>query len=453
MRLHGAVRPRAFALWCLLAGPAGCDGPTPPAEPVPAHVVMLDVGQPFGRPGARAPLPVEAVVTGPDGRPLAGVPVRWRAWNGRIASGETRTDSLGTVEARFHLGAIAGPSIASVIVQGRDSAQVEFQVRDEPPDLIPLGLPLPISVPTADGSGETVHPDYATTPFGMPDQLAITPYPRGKSNREWPSVFASLGGVDWGLAPGAPNPVVDAPAAGYLSDPDLLYHGGTGELWLYYRWVNSENVILVKRSLDGVSWSDPDTVVRAANHRAVSPTVVRRRPDDWFMYVVNAGEQGCGATFTTVDLRRSSDGIHWSEPTPVALDAGEWYPWHLDVQWVPELGQFWALYNAKGTGSCATPVLYLATSEDGLTWTRAPAPVLVRGAFPEFADVVYRSTFKYDRRRDEAWFWYSGARFMRGRWVWSTLQQRRTRRELFAAPASVAAGPITVSRHRLNDWP
>jgi hypothetical protein len=108
------------------------------------------------------------------------------------------------------------------------------------------------------------------------------------------------------------------------------------------------------------------------------------------------------------------------------------FPWHLDVIWVPEQGEFWALYNAKTAGSCTTAVLRFAVSQDGVHWTTEPTPLLTKGVIPEFADVVYRSSLEYDAARDLATLWYSGARYTNARYVWHIAVQQMSRTALFA---------------------
>ena len=320
----------------------------------------------------------------------------------------------------------------------------------------PLDVILPLAFDTYDGSGEVVHPDEARVPPGWgggdPRRMAITPYPGGDSHFENPSLFAGRSGVAWWLEPGAPNPVV-MPTAGYLSDPDVVFDPELGELRLYYRMVAGANRILLVRSTNGSTWSAPVELFAGPNHTIVSPSVVRRAPGEWLMWTVNGGG-GCSAASASVELRRSSDGVVWSAAEPVALEQAGFFPWHIDVRWIEPLGQYWALFNVKTPGSCTTPALYLATSADGVQWTTYPSPVLVRGALPAFAHVVYRSTLAYDETLDEVTFWYSGAAYALGRWRWSAAVQRRSRAGLFGALASVTDEPPTRANvPELEDWP
>jgi hypothetical protein len=290
-----------------------------------------------------------------------------------------------------------------------------------------------LDLATPDGSGQTVHPDHVATfaPWtAAPEYLAATPYTFGDAGVENPSLYARVSDVSWPAPAGLRNPVV-VPSAGYLSDPDIVYVPERGELWLYHRAVTSRNEIRLVTSRDGVRWSEPALVVAAPNHDVVSPAVVRRGPTEWLMWSVSSNV-GCTAASTTVEVRRSSDGVVFGPPEPVALAQPGWFVWHIDVQWIPSRAEYWALYAVKDAGNCTTPAIYLATSADGMTWTTHPSPVLARGEVEALRDVVYRSTFAYDAATDGIRFWYSGARWENGAYVWHTVFHQRTRAEVFA---------------------
>jgi hypothetical protein len=302
-----------------------------------------------------------------------------------------------------------------------------------------------------------VHPDYAATPAGhfqFSSHLAITPYPFGNPRWENPSMFAGGSPLKWLLEEGAPNPIL-TPGAGYLSDPDLIYVAESSELWLYYRQVTKSNLIYLVRSHDGIHWSSPLQVAAAPNHQIISPSVVRVGPNDWRMWAVNGEAAGCGGAATTVEVRRSEDGLHWSAPAPVDVSQPGFFPWHIDVQWIAAQNEFWAVYNVKVAGNCATPALFLATSPDGVKWTAQDRPLLAKGVIPAFADVVYRSTFSYDPVSDDIVFWYSGARYNGQVYVWSAAVQRRTRADVFL-PSKAAYDPgalLVPPPAELEEWP
>jgi hypothetical protein len=399
------------------------------------------------RPGEALERPLVARLVDAGGRPVRRVDVRWSASAGQVTPQISATDANGEATAVWTLGTVPGPQRAIAMADGLDSAVfVAFVDPEALPDRLPLRA---IDLATYDGSGQVVHPDIAWPTMGSLDgnpRLAITPYPWGNSNFENPSIFGGAGLDVWTVPEGIANPIAK-PSAGYLSDPDILWVAESRELWLYYRHVDNGNEVLVTKSLDGLRWSAPRVVVRVPNHRAVSPTVVRRSPTDWLMWTVNAGGAGCTSSSTTVELRRSADGLTWTAPRTVTLTQAGVFPWHIDVQWLPSRQEFWALYNGKLAGSCTTDALYLATSADGVTWKTYPAPILRRGAIPELADIVYRATFSYDPQRDVVSLWHSGARYTSRGYEWHAAFERRRRTDLFEAAvrlqAAAAQPPLT----------
>jgi hypothetical protein len=442
----------AAAALVLLIATSGCDDGSGP--PSPAQVEATSGAGQVAPVHSLLPKPLVATVVDAAGMPVPGVRVNWSAASGgMVEPAASTTDPEGRAQARWVLGGTAGPSQASASVP--QLAPATFTAIAEPPGEFPLDEIRLLNLPTYEASGQVVHPDYVHSPggaFGSPHHLAITPYPFGDAKWENPSHFIGGGFDEWELEQDAPNPVV-RPAAGYLSDPDMVFVPETSELWLYYRQVTGDNFILLTRSRDGLQWDAPVEVVRRPAHEVVSETVVRRGPGDWYMWAVNSGARGCAAPSTTVELRRSMDGIHWSEATAVELSQGHLWAWHIDVQWIPSRNEFWALYNVKPNGGCATPALFMATSPDGFTWT-VVGPVLKKGRIPAFADIVYRSSLSYDPATDQITFWYSGARYADGDYVWSAAVERRRRADVFEVSAMVL-GPeaFAPAPAELTDWP
>jgi hypothetical protein len=183
---------------------------------------------------------------------------------------------------------------------------------------------------TPDGYNQTVHPDYAFMPGWSPRRfLVVTPYAFGDSTLENPSLFSQTANGNW-LSNGSINPIAK-PRVGHLSDPDIVAVPDRNELWVYYREVTKRNTIWLIRSGDGLTWTSPRRVASAPRHMIVSPAVVRRGPEDWLMWSVNPGKEGCSAASTIVELRRSHDGVHWAPPTPVTLQQPGLSAWHIDV--------------------------------------------------------------------------------------------------------------------------
>jgi len=426
---------------------AGCrsDSPTAPGPAVTIHRVSGD-GQ-SAKPGTSLDRPLVARLVDADGRPVRRAEVRWSVTAGTVTPEVSTTDANGDATTVWQLGTSGGVQHATATAEGLDAVEfVAFVDANARPERITLRA---IQLETYDASGQAVHPDVVLPrpgdAWGAPT-LAITPYPLGNASFENPSLYIGDGYDLWSVPDGVSNPIV-RPSGGYLSDPDILRVEDRRELWLYYRHVTSENEILLTQSTDGVAWSSPRVVVRAPNHEVVSPTVVRRSASEWLMWSVNSGPLGCSSPATTVEVRHSSDGLTWSPPVTVSLSQSGVFPWHIEVQWIPSLWQYWALFNGKVSGSCTTDALYLGTSADGVTWRTYPAPVLTRGAIPELADVVYRATFAYDSERDLVSLWHSGARHTARGYEWHAAFERRRREDLFDAIGRVTTafiGPTTA---------
>lgn len=426
--LHLLRRPlyRGWPLVVLCT--AGCASSPTEAVPPPLPTFRIEVlagASQAGVVGDSLDFPILIRVTDQSGLPLMGQRVAWTSTNGGSDEDTTRTDIDGRTSVRFVLGEAAGSArLVAHPIASTVATTLEFTVLADPSNdpLISFDPFLPLDLKTYDGSNETVHPDFVSTPSG--NFLVVTPYPQGNRTFENPSFYTGAGSWRWRAPTGLRNPVVLPPASSYLSDPDAVYNSATDEIWLYYRQVDETNDIYLMRTTNGVKWSAPALVVSAPRDQVVSPTIVRRGPNDWLMWAVDAGSHGCTALDTRLVLRRSSDGVKWGPPSEATLSPGAPMPWHLEVQWIPSRAEYWALYSAKPSGSCGTPAMMFARSSDGLSWRVNDAPIVVRGMNEAIADVVYRATFRYDPATDDFRLWISGAAGSNGAYSWHTVYER-----------------------------
>ena len=393
--------------------------------------------------GTELPDPVIVQLLDAGQRPLVGVHVTWSLETGAgdvITPESEITDANGNVRARWRLDATTGTH--TLVVTADDGATARASAYA---DALPVANVHALSIVTYEGSGQAVHPDFARLPpswSGDPFRLVATPYPGGNAAYENPSLYTGSTGIAWTVPAGVTNPIEQPDIAGYLSDPDVLYDPDANELRIYYRRVTSANEISMTRSANGVAWSTPVLTVQAPNHLIISPTIVRRSSTEWLMWSVNAGPIGCGSASTTLELRRSADGVHWSTPQTASLSDPDGFAWHIDVEWVPSRNEYWAVYPIKVAGGCTTDRLRFATSADGLHWTSYPLPVLLKGASDELKDIVYRSTIDLDADAGVVTLWYSGAKYDHGIYGWHLAWERMTPTQLLArvsTPTSVSA--------------
>lgn len=435
---------RRFLLGVVATSALACSGDKPMAPPDEVGTVLNGMrgDLQISTAGTEVPLPLTLRVRSARGAPLKGKSVTWIASDGgSVVAERAVTDDSGTVRATWTLGPSTGRQSAVATV--RDSAYRFFATAAS---ALPLGELRPMTLVTFDGSGQVVHPDIVRVPRGWAPArrfLVITPYPFSDRKMEEPSLYASGDVAAWEPPSGAKNPLARAAGTNYLSDPDAVFDPDGKELYLYYREVtNSRNRIHLIRSLDGVHWSSPTQVLSAPNHEIISQTVVRSGAREWHMWAVNAGNAGCSAPSTVVEHRTSVDGLHWSAARRTDMRDAPRLPWHIDVTWVPDRREFWALFNGKPEDSCSTPALYLATSPDGITWHTYPSPVIEKGVIPEFKDIVYRATMEFDSRSDVVTIWVSGAAYLGRSYVWSSAVERVDRSTLFAG----AERPVSLRR-------
>jgi hypothetical protein len=440
-----SVRRRARL--ALIAVCVACHGDEPAAPAGLGTILLASGAEQEAVAGDRLPDVVSVRVVDGSGNAASGIRVDWSPRdNGSAEPPFSITDSAGRATAHWTL----GPSSGTHYLIARATGYLALSIRAHgTPGPLPLDSIRRIELATADGSGQTVHPDYldlrSVSGALHGEFLAITPYPANNSAWENPAFYASHDRIQWTVPYLAFNPVA-TPAAGYLSDPAMVYNATAGEIWMYYRQADRENQIYLIRTGDGVAWSAPVLVAHAPNHELVSPTVVRRSENEWLMWSVN-GRGGCQGVTSNIDLRRSTNGIDWTDPVPVSLAAsGGLTPWHVFVRWIPGRNEYWAVYNVKNSESCSTPALYLATSPDGMTWQTYPSPVLARGTVPELRDIVYRAAFEYHESSDVITFWFSGAQYDGAQFVWTTMVERQKGATVFAkisasTPASIRIQP------------
>ena len=279
--------------------------------------------------------------------------------------------------------------------------------------IVPLVPLTQLVVPTFDGSGQAVHPDVVRFPVawhGWEYWMAFTPYPTSNQAMENPSLAVSHDGIRWEVPPDFVNPIMEKPASGYNSDPDLTYDAHLDRLVMIYREVsNGENVIKVISSDDGRVWTLPRVTFRRKSHGIVSPTIAARPGEPPTVWYIDAGNQRCRNRVTRVMAQDGTD-IHalesalpetgWSAPKPVGLVQPGYSIWHIDVTYVPERREYWAIYPANRSYSCHGRDLFFARSADGIAWTTYRVPVLRRRDADWIRASLYRGSLLYDASRD-----------------------------------------------------
>lgn len=279
-----------------------------------------------------------------------------------------------------------------------------------------------LTIPTYDGQNQPVQPDVAYFPErckGYKYWMAHTPFTQQSVGAEKIDVVASQDGQRWEIPAGGALPIVpDDPDYDY-ADPDIIYNSETDELWVYFLADSPslKNALLkLTKSPDGVRWSPPVTLIDFGARGFVSPAVVRLNATTWYLfYVQSCPDTWQDMTNNFIAYRTSSDGEHWGPEQDTGLMFPGYYPWHVEVQYIPSKSEFWALAQVM-------PVPYVSHQADVLVFARGVSPtqwthVYTQPAMERTAAAtdevwhhkrLYRSAFVYHPQSDLLEVWYSG---------------------------------------------
>ncbi|MFI5279836.1 MAG: hypothetical protein ACHQU1_05030 [Gemmatimonadales bacterium] len=313
-------------------------------------------------------------------------------------------------------------------------------VLEEPEDVTPLapvsvassGGVIQLDLPAIDGMRDVVEPDVAHIRGGWRGfeyWMAVNPFLDGNDVYENASIVASQDGISWSVPDGVTNPVVPRPSGEIIhnSDPDLVYVHQLDRMVLFYRAVtHTRNELFAKSSTDGRHWGPERQVLDAPNHSLVSPAVVLPTSRRAKLFYVDAGTGGCSSHQTTTMMRRWMGSLHeddalvgsaWSEPVRTDLNGPPGFLiWHLDVIWVDERKEYWAIFPAyPAEADCNSTDLFMARSRDAVHWQVLADPVLKRGDVAWAASTLYRASLEYDAGASVFRVWFS-ARSALGAW-------------------------------------
>ena len=258
------------------------------------------------------------------------------------------------------------------------------------------------------GNNDVVEPSVYYNPNGWNGfeyWMVAGPYENANAIYENPSIWASHDGLTWVTPPGGSAPAIPAPASGNYDDPYLFELSGT--MYLVWNWGHGANDVLLSTSTDGITWSAPSSIIQTAGQSLTSPRLLNFM-GSWHLWTLD---------ITTsphpVILRKAATiaGIAAASPTTctAAVPTGK-DNWEFEVKRVGS--EWWMLHCLVNTGGTAQGgVLYLRTSQDGLTWTLPSRPILtanLRNGSAWDATFIYKSGFVplLDGR---VAIWYNGA--------------------------------------------
>jgi Tol biopolymer transport system component/predicted GH43/DUF377 family glycosyl hydrolase len=209
-------------------------------------------------------------------------------------------------------------------------------------------------------------------PFVMKDADGYKMWYEGSDgNKRQLGYATSPDGISWTKYEG--NPVLQAGPQGYdqnvAGHGSVLYEDGLYKLW--YHAIGDQGVIIAyATSPDGVDWSKQGPVLVGApdgwDAALWGPSVLKANDSYWMWY------SAAGSIIPSIGLATSEDGVSWTRvgDAPVITIA---YNSIGDPHVIFDGGMFKMWFNNFSDG-----VIYYAESNDGIQWTD-PNPVLRPG--------------------------------------------------------------------------
>ena len=276
--------------------------------------------------------------------------------------------------------------------------------------------PIPLIIPTYDGSGKNVHPSVLYFPNKFNEWyywMAITPYPNGDNTKENPSIIVSNDKYNWVVPSGVTNPIVDKPVDGFNSDPELI-QGYDNKLYLYWREKDSDLTyerLYVISSIDGITWSSRTLVydnLDYATQNAISPCVIKKDGDYHLYY----GSQTMLRRISSNPL--TFEGVTEESVSVIGMPIGS-NIWHYGMRKVDNT--LYCIVNDTLGSSIGNNLLFGVFDSTGLILTLNP--LINKGGFAWNTSALYRPSFvalKTSYKGITFGMWYSavGSGFMTG---------------------------------------
>jgi hypothetical protein len=169
--------------------------------------------------------------------------------------------------------------------------------------------------------------------------------------------------------------------------PRVVLVVAAGDYRMWYEAVSSNGITSVAyaTSTDGLTWAKQGVVMSPSlgwEESEVSPNSIIRVGGEYWLYYHGGGYPGPGGNRlgnARIGLATSADGLAWTKRPDPVLDIGA--PGSFDADQVAEprvlaVDGGYRMYYTARDGS-AVNTLALATSPDGITWTKDPrSPIL-----------------------------------------------------------------------------
>ena len=163
-----------------------------------------------------------------------------------------------------------------------------------------------------------------------------------------------------------------------LIHPKVLYENGIYKMWYTSVYNSAVTNVWYMESADGLNWTDqsnspvlsPGDSYSWDSHAVQSGAIIKESNEYKMYYLGFSDEYG----YWNIGLATSPDGINWTKyPNPVIYaDPNEYQIYANDIIKIDQT--YYLYYSVRNS-----PVYYikLATSTDGISWTKYSNPILV----------------------------------------------------------------------------
>lgn len=255
-----------------------------------------------------------------------------------------------------------------------------------------VGFPLLLTLAIAGVGACSSTANPSSTPGASPEaaRSVVPSRPAGTA----PAHSVALGpAVRLTLDTSGPMVASDAgPAGHHWVLPGAAARDRDGGFVLFIVWFGDQagdQIVTVARSEDGRAWQVGkdqvlgDLGMDIVNPGAIPSAVLQQADGSWVLYGWAIEDAGPDRLTTWRASAPAPEGP-WTLDVPKAVDVGAGGTWDSQAAAVgavrPTADGFTLWYEGQGAGSSIRGDIGLATSTDGLAWTKAADPVIPRGA-------------------------------------------------------------------------
>ncbi len=237
---------------------------------------------------------------------------------------------------------------------------------------------------------------------GFTTQISLTLQPTGQGTGAI-HIFVTWGGFplqNYNWVDNVSNPIINCGDNYFnyfgVAQPVVLFDEGKYKMWYYGDEGSARKYVLYAESLDGIQWTEHPSPVLSPGPQgswdswAVHPGSIIKENGVYKMYYSGWADQ-YGPWY--IGLATSVDGISWNKkPAPILSSASGWETQIASCFILKKEDKYFLYYTGRNMPQYK---IGLAISEDGINFTRYSGNPILENEFPwENSGVLYPTIFK-----------------------------------------------------------